>query len=166
MPHPDQEVIRMFEQHEEIIAELYKLYAERHPEHHQFWMAIHKEEKHHAELARRLLAAVQEGRIRIPHDRFNLDAVRLSVDYVRNQLAFATRTPMPAITCLSMAKDIEQSALEKKFFQAFEGDPPALRETLQALAAGFNDHALRLDEKLQEVKRERMRDRYPDSTPP
>jgi rubrerythrin len=49
------------------------------------------------------------------------------------------------IKALSIARDIENGLIEKKFFEVFEGDPIELKQVLLNLAAATREHHNRIE---------------------
>lgn len=53
---------------------------------------------------------------------------------------------------LSIARDIENGLIEKKFFEVFEGDPIELKQVLLDLAAATREHYNRIEKAWNEAK--------------
>jgi hypothetical protein len=52
---------------------------------------------------------------------------------------------MPLITALSIALNIEQSMIERKFFETFDTDSAELKHVLHDLTASTNEHIKRVE---------------------
>ncbi|TET10801.1 MAG: hypothetical protein E3J83_00055 [Candidatus Atribacteria bacterium] len=56
------------------------------------------------------------------------------------------------IKALSIARDIENGLIEKKFFEIFEGDPIELKHVLLNLAAATREHYNRIEKVWKETR--------------
>lgn len=135
------QLIELLAQHERAIGRLYSLYASNLPAYRTLFEDLSRQEEGHAQLLEELGTAVSRGELCCLVDRFNPMAVRTALAYVGEQIeqcrADSYISPKQA---LSVARDMENSLLESRWFEVFEGDAPKLKETLERLARETKEH--------------------------
>ncbi|MBN1793449.1 MAG: hypothetical protein JW844_00625 [Candidatus Omnitrophica bacterium] len=137
---------------EEYIARLYKVYADKYPEHREFWSALSEEEIGHAQLLRIFFKKVEEGLALFNERRFRVDAMKTLWDYISGLIADAKEQKMRPAAAFYMALDLENSLLEKDMYRVFEVDSIELKKVLQALHTSTGEHRDRIREKWLQVK--------------
>ena len=110
----------MLIRHEEAVEQLYRLYAERFPKMQPFWNHIAAQEKGHAVLLRQLVTKLQEGKLHFSTERFNLETIRVSAEFVENQIAIAKRDPITELDALTTAMRTEDQSIEANAFGMFQ----------------------------------------------
>ncbi len=145
-------LLEVMKTHEEVISRLYECYAERFPEHRNFWTKLSKEEIEHANWIDRLRSRIEEGSDAMVVDRFPIAAVKSSIDFVNKQIDKALDANFSLINALSTAIDIEKALLESAYFETFEGDSKETIRTLAFLASSTREHRRRIGDMLQECK--------------
>ncbi len=141
----DTELVDLYVAQELKMAELYGIFAERYPEHRDFWTSMADEEKRHAAAIRELSEKARSGRACFSGGQVRINAVRSFLAYVDRVVAKAKRDPTPFLTALSVTRDIESSLIEKNAFEVFRGDTPEVKSLLVALRDETAGHAARLD---------------------
>ncbi len=133
-------VIELLAEHETMIGRLYKEYAQKFLHWKDFWSKLSAEERGHANWILKLRSKIKGGSVYFKEDRFNKEAIKTSLKYLNNQLSQAQMQDISLIKALSIARDIENGLIEKKFFEIFEGDPIELKHVLLNLAAATREH--------------------------
>ena len=138
------ELLELLADHEAAIGRLYRAYSERFGEHREFWLRLAREEQDHASWIRSLFPLVQEGTLGVVAGRFLPAAIRSSLDYVEQRIADASDGDLALVTAVSVATDLEDAMIEKRFFEVIDADSPELRRVLARLAASTREHLERV----------------------
>ena len=133
-------IIETLAKHEEAIGGLYSTYVATFPDYEWFWSVLAAEEIAHATWIRKLDPTMQEGSADVYEGRFKMDAVRSSLRYVQELEGKARRRETSLTNAFSRAYDLEDSLIEKRIFEVFEGDTVEVRKTLLALAEATRVH--------------------------
>ncbi|HNT29530.1 MAG TPA: hypothetical protein PKL83_01085 [bacterium] len=133
-------IIELLAQQEDIVRELYQVYAEKFPDYAYFWNDIAEEEMMHGRWIRALQASVREGDVICAETRFQAKAIETSMGYIRDKVQEAREEEFTMSHATSIAYDIEKSLLENKFFEVFASDSLAVKNTLQGLAKATQTH--------------------------
>lgn len=138
-------IIELLIRNEESVSELYLAYAYKYKECSEFWSGLALEEKGHADCIRELVNKVKEGGMHIEPGRFNKEAIESFTKYVKGESERARKEQMPLITALSIALSVEQSMIERKFFEIFDTDSAELKLVLHDLTSSTNEHIKRVE---------------------
>lgn len=133
------EIIGQMAKNEDKLSELYAKYAHHFPTRKEFWNGIAVEEVSHGAWIRTLGKRVQEGLVSFGTDRFNIDVLNDFHKYVQQQ-EVRLEEGIPLVAALVASKEIEETMLEKKFFEVFHGDAPELEILLLALEYSTKNH--------------------------
>ena len=152
------QIIELLANNEEAVQKLYLLYATKYPESKEFWSKLAQEEAGHAFMIRNLEleATNKPGKVLFKPDRFTPEAIQSSINYINQLIKEFPDKNYPLITALSLAMQIEQSLIEKKYFEVVEGDDIVLQNTLNTLRNDSQEHFERV-KKAWENERERRR---------
>ena len=137
-------------EHEQIIAHLYKVYAEKFSEWKDFWTELSSEEIQHACWLDTLQARLEDSSENFVEERFPIEAIEHSVVYVKQLITRALESDFTLINALSTALQLEKALIENQYFEVFEGDSAKTRQTLALLARSTHTHY----EKLHKVWKE------------
>lgn len=121
------------------LSELYAKYAHAFPSRKEFWTGIAQEEVSHGAWIDTLKKRIEDGNVTFASDRFNIDLLNDFYTYVQQQ-ELKLEEGIPLITALVASKEIEETLLEKKFFEVFHGDAPELEILLLALEYSTKNH--------------------------
>ncbi|MHC4062523.1 MAG: hypothetical protein ACYSUC_01720 [Planctomycetota bacterium] len=138
------ETVEMLAKHEEAIGQLYKAYSERYTDHRDFWLGLSDDESQHARWINELHSKVEDGSVHFKQDRFQIPAIRHSLNYVEKMLFKSIEADFELIEAFSTAWYIEDALLENKFFEVFETDSADLKETLRKLSEATAEHRQRI----------------------
>ena len=139
------EIIELLAEHEKEISRLYQEYARIFPEQKDFWSKIVREEIEHANWIFKLRSKIKEGSLYFEEGRFKTDAIKTSIEYIKNQITKAQNNKISIKNALSVARDIESGLIEKKFFEVFEPDCREIKQVLLDLAAATREHYNRIE---------------------
>ncbi len=129
----DEDSLELLAVNEETIARLYSAYADRFPDMRDFWSSLSEEEQSHAMSIRELEEQAGSGKMFAYRHRFKSAAIRTSIEHTEGEIAAANRGHIEPTNALSLANAIEQSLIESKFFEIFEGDSADLKQLLRKL---------------------------------
>ena len=141
-------VIELLSKNEETISQLYTAYAEKFPDYRDLWSDLAGQEKEHSRWIDDLCSKIKNGGIYCNAARFNSEAVKSSIKYINEQLNIAKTTDISLRNALGIALDLENSLIEKKYFEVFEGDSAELKQTLLNLAEATNRHRIKIKQAL------------------
>jgi hypothetical protein len=136
--------IELLAQNEESLSRLYQVYASKFTEYKELWMGLANEEKNHAGWIHSFVVKAREGRGLINSNRFRAAAVRTFLNHTEEEIAKANKPDYQSINALSVAYYIEESLIERKYFEVFEGDSTELKKLLQDLAEATKTHAMKI----------------------
>ena len=134
------EILEALKEHELALAELYEVYADNFPEYKDFWTKFSREEIQHADWINTIQTRVEESPEDFVVERFATGVVENSIEYIKKLANTARQTDMLLINALSTAVYLEQALIEKKYFEAFEGDSLQIKKTLSLLAQSTQKH--------------------------
>ena len=136
---------------EESVGRLYEAYVALFPDYRQFWAGLVDEEKQHAVWVRELRVLVEKGTAKFTEDRFNIFAIQAYINYLKEELEKATERTL--VNALSIALYIEESLMERKYFEVINGDSEELKQTLHNLANATQTHIERVHETINAYKK-------------
>ena len=139
------EVIKLLAEHEKVIGQLYKEYARKFPEQKNFWSKIAREEIEHASWIFKLRSKIKKGSLYFKEGRFKMEAIKTSLGYLKSQITEAQNNKISAKNALSVARDIENGLIEKKFFEVFEPDCREIKQVFLDLATATREHSNRIE---------------------
>lgn len=140
------QTVKLLAQCEEKLGELYLAYARLFPEEAAFWERLAKEERAHASWVEALLPRVQDDLITFREDRLGSQAFMLFYDYLVQRLQ-ESRNPITLAGALVVAVDIENSLVEKSFYDVFTTADPDSARLLTLLSRSADAHLRKVQEK-------------------
>lgn len=140
-------------ENEEAIAALYQEYASRFPEYDSFWHDLADDEKEHAGWITVLGTTDAQGAVFVDRTRFNEQAIETYLEYLRRELAKIRQGETTLLNALAVTLYIEESLIERKYFDVFDSDAPRLKQVLQNLAAATRTHIEKARQTLDSYKR-------------
>ena len=138
------ESINALAEHEEAIGNLYSLYSLQFGDYQDFWAELAADKRKHAGWVRMLRGGIYAGDIVFKSDRFGIDEINQSIIFVRIQVDFAHRNEVSLMQAFATAVGLEETALEKGFFNIFEGDAPELQHALIDIRVSINEHCQKI----------------------
>jgi hypothetical protein len=138
---------------EESVGRLYEIYAEVFPEYSQFWSELVSEEMQHANWLRQVQSKAIQGNVKFSETRFNANAIQTFLNYLRDEAEKARLKQRSLLNAFSIALQLEESLMERKYFSVVDGDSIELRQVLTDLAAGTQAHITRVRHALEKYKR-------------
>ena len=139
-------IVNLLAEHEVAVGRLYRTYAGKFPQCRDFWASLADEEDQHAKWLQRLLVRVEEGLGCVRPDRFDSSAVRASIQRIEQMIKQAERPDFSRAEALSAALALEETLLECKYFEVFEGTAAEVVQVQYFLAGALEDHCRRIQE--------------------
>jgi hypothetical protein len=131
---------------EESVGHLYETYAGLFPDYQEFWLALVAEEKQYTAWVKELESYLTKGTVKFNEGRFNVFAIQSFLNYLKDE---AEKAPGRTIlNALSISAYVEESLMERGYFDVVDGDSEALKLTLNNLAEATQKHIKRVREYL------------------
>jgi len=138
--------------HEEAISDLYEAYAGRFEAFKEFWSQLATEEKGHAAWIRQFKEKVDDGQVKLDEGRFRIPAIETSIQYLNGYAHKARTEEMDIAYALTIALDVENALLDRKFFEVYETDDEELKKTLDLLQEETKAHRQKVEDLLNQVR--------------
>jgi hypothetical protein len=145
-------ILQMLAANEEAVGRLYEAYANKFPDHEDFWFGLAMEEADHSNWIFELLHKVNEGSASIYADRSHTENIYSFHSYLTEQLNQVRQESISFADALLTALNIEKSLGERRFFQVFEGDSEETRSVLEYLASATENHIKSLQRKIEQQR--------------
>lgn len=143
--------IELMAEQEALISRLYDTYSRRFTEEAGFWRTLAEDEDNHHQWLAVLAENLQKGDLRFIQRKFPIQAVKSSVDYVRSLIEDADKHTL--ISALSYALDLENSLIEKNYFEIFDADSSQMKEVFSKLKGQTAEHRSMINRKYDEVRK-------------
>ncbi|MCX6556096.1 MAG: hypothetical protein NTW95_01465 [Candidatus Aminicenantes bacterium] len=144
--------IELVAEFESAVMELYWVYSQKFPDYEVFWVAMADDERKNTEWVRSTIEKIKSGAIEYNRDRFNIEAIRTSLNFVKAQILAAQTHLVTLQTALGNATGIEDSLAKKKFYEIIKGDTPEGRQIYQQFSVEYQKHRERLIQFRQQIK--------------
>ncbi|MEN6319325.1 MAG: hypothetical protein ABFD82_11290 [Syntrophaceae bacterium] len=117
-------IIELLGQLELDMSNLYKLFADKFPKHKDLWLMMSQQEIVHAEHVKKLYSFAQGNKIIFDEKMTKTYTVKKVLEVIKDVHTKAETNKLTLLNALSMSRDLEESLIEKKFFDYFiETDP-------------------------------------------
>lgn len=146
-------ILNKLSQLEESVGVLYEIYEEIFPEYSQFWSQLVIDERKHADWLRQIQSNAVQSNVRFSETKFNSAAIQTFLNYIRDEMEKAKMRQRSLLNALSIALQLEESLMERKYFAVVEGDCPEVKRVLANLAAETQTHIAKVREALEKYKR-------------
>lgn len=139
-------VLDSMRRYETLIGELYAIYANKIPQHKDFWTEISQEEGAHAYWLKTLEDKIGSGKVFLDEKRFHVAALNECLDDIQLKIDDAKKYDVDMLMALSISNDIEKGMIEKKFFEVFESDSAEVKETFEMLERATIEHREKVED--------------------
>jgi hypothetical protein len=137
-------IVDALKEHEQAVARLYEVYAERFPEYEEFWTELAHEEIQHASWLVILRDRIKRSDENFVLERFPIATIESSIGHVTQLAEQASQSDFLLTDALSTALQLEEGLIENRYFEAFDGDSTDTVHTLTMLAQATQTHYERL----------------------
>ncbi len=139
-------LVELFLKQEILIGTLYKLFANRYPEHRAYWTELAFEEHQHASWIKRLTERDPTDKFRFSQGELRLNTLAASVESIETLVnGFKNSKDFTIAQAAGLALHLEKALWEKKVFEYFEGDSEEVRKVLDSLNAEQETHIKRME---------------------
>ena len=146
-------ILQMLAANEEAVGKLYETYANKIPEHEEFWFGLAMEEADHANWLLDLITKVNKGSASVYESLFKTEDIQDFHNYLTEQLDRAKQERISFVEALAIALNIEKSLIERKYFQIFEGGSEEYWHVLEYLASATENHIKVIQKQLDKQKK-------------
>jgi len=126
-------VLELMKGYENLIGDLYSVYAEKDLSYADFWKKISEEERTHAYWIETLANSIGSGKVHFDEERFNIAPLEQVTNDIKTKIDYAQKNEINALNALSISNDLEGGMIERKFFEVFESDSAEIKQTLSML---------------------------------
>ncbi len=144
--------IELIAEYEMAVMELYWVYSETFPEHRTFWIDMADDERKNTEWIRSTIEQIKCDKIDYNRDRFNIEAIRTSMNFIRTQIKEALDQKVSITTALANAAGIEDSLAKKKFYEIIKDDNPEAQALYRKFLAENQRHRDKLIQYRSKIK--------------
>jgi hypothetical protein len=137
---PRLDYIRLLFRHEVAISKIYEACEKKFPDHAAFWAQLKVEEVEHGEIITKLFHKLREGPLKLNERRFKRQALQKSLAYLDRCRSAIHAGAVSLTKALSLARDLEHSLLEKKYFEVFDSDSVELQQVFLFLQYATQTH--------------------------
>jgi uncharacterized protein YbcV (DUF1398 family) len=141
-------IIQIFKENELKVSKLYNLYAQKLTDHKDFWKKIAKEEVDHAQTIGDIFPKGQKKDKYFQENNFTRGIVKYVTDFLDEQIKYVEEEKLTHVEAINIALRIEQSVLEKKYFEIFIPTDMTLKKVLEKLNRETLQHVSRLRKEL------------------
>jgi hypothetical protein len=120
--------------------ELYWMYSEKFPEHEAFWITLADDERKNTEWVSSTIEKIKNGTVEYNRDRFNIEAIRTTLNFIKSQIQAAKNQPVTLQAALGNAASIEDSLAKKRFYEIIKDDNPEGRLLYQKFIGENQKH--------------------------
>lgn len=146
------EIIDLLAENELGLKQLYEFYAKTFPKEAVFWLDIANDEKEHAMALLSLKERVDDIYVYFDEKRFTPEAIQSTKDYIDERIKYVIENKIDLLTALSVARDLENSLIERNYFKVFETDVPEIKNVLKKLEKETLEHRATAENKFEEIK--------------
>ena len=137
---------------EESAGAFYTLCAAKFPKNSGLWMSLAAAEEQHARYLREIAAHPTESVAFSARRRVAAAPLKALLDSLKRSYALVETTPVTQAQALTMARDFEYSATEKKILDPVAGDPPEVVQTIRRLNSETTNHRVLIESALAALK--------------
>lgn len=134
------EMLKLLDTHEKALSKVYGGFARKFPDYQKFWAKMSSDEIAHAHMISIFLRDARAGLLGIDIDKIKIASIRNALDYLKEVMVDISKPDMQPVNAFSIALDIEQCMIEKRFFEVIERSSPELLRILSALDAATKEH--------------------------
>jgi hypothetical protein len=114
-------IIELLGQIELDMSNLYKLFADKFPRYKDLWITMSQQEIDHADRIKKLHSLVQGNKIIFDEKLTKTYTVKTVLEIIKDVYTKGKANKLTVLTALSLSRDLEDSIIEKKFYDYFVG---------------------------------------------
>ena len=148
-----EKIIELLGQLELDMSNLYNLFAEKFPKYKELWLMLSQQENIHAEHIKKLHSFVQDNRIIFDEKMTKTYTVKKVLEVIKDVHTKAESNKLTLLNALSMGRDLEESLIEKKFFDYFMGTDPESKALINKIKEDTLEHHSKLKSAWEEERK-------------
>lgn len=133
-------MIELCLEQELLLAEIYRSYAARFPQHRPFWEELVAEELEHAGWVRFLQQQAEKSSLTFEEGKTKTYTLKAFIEHLRKTLADARRPDLTCGRALAATLDLERALLERNVYSYFRSGSQKDQQLLQLLQQGVRNH--------------------------
>jgi rubrerythrin len=138
-------ILGFHSEYERNLARLYSVYAEKFPDV-ELWRFLVEEERKHESWIKQIIIKVSEGVIDFELKEYTAEKVKNCIINLKDKVIETVGLDIDLKTALLNALEVEDSMLEKDFFDKFTSDAPAVQSVLSKLVSDTINHRYAIEE--------------------
>ena len=147
------DAMKVMKEFELTVAELYRTCNSLWPEDDALWKNLEQAEMRHAETVDKMISILSERPDFFePNRLFKPAAVRTSILGIRGDIERLKRREIPKNKILFIARDLEQSVIESKYFEVVKGRDVEYQNMIEEMRIDTMAHRDELNKKIEETK--------------
>ncbi|MBN2834987.1 MAG: hypothetical protein JXR48_08475 [Candidatus Delongbacteria bacterium] len=140
-------ILGLHAEYEQLLSRLYKIFSNKFPDE-ELWSFMAKEEKKHEAWVKQIILKMIEGTIIYENEDEYQDNIINSLVDLKETIKDIPEKDISEEDALEIAFSIEESMLEKEFFEKFSLDAPLVEQILENLKKDTRKHRDMLDKKI------------------
>ena len=132
-PARRQTVIDLLIEQERLAEEFYRRCSRKFPERDELWRALIRAEDTHAKFLEEIAADAVEASGFAERRLFAVNPLRITLGHLRRTVAALDGPGVTLRALLTVARDLENSVLERKVLEPFRGDSPSPLRKMEAI---------------------------------
>lgn len=143
----------LLEQFEMEISNLYKLFAGKFPKYEDLWNELSRQEIEHAAHVKKLHDLAKAGKVIFNEKQTKTYTVKTVLEGVKNAYAKTQADKMTMMNALVISRDLEQSIIEKEFYNYFLEKDSDSRNLIHSIKQETHEHQSRVKQALDEERK-------------
>lgn len=148
------EILEKMASNEELLSELYQLFAKKFKTHTDFWQHIAYEEVNHADWIRDLSNKIREGSVTYNQDSLMVTGVDYFADQIRESMQEVSKEDFKLINAISISRILESSLLENKCFEIAKSDSIELDNLFSKLKEETKRHLQEVEDEWEKIRKD------------
>ena len=149
-------IIELLGQLELDLSNLYRLLADKFPRYKDLWIIMSQQEIDHADRIKKLYSLVQENKIIFDEKLTKTYTVKKVLEIIKDVYTKVEANKLTVLNILSLSRDLEESIIEKKFYDYFVGRDIEARILINSIKEETLEHQFKLKSAWEE-ERKRLR---------
>ena len=141
-------ILEQYRRQKLLLADLYRLFAERLPADQAFWNRLVQAGQIHAQVIEKLRDAAEKGALTFEEVKYKTDALGLTNEQIQDLLKKARQGLIDRTEALTQALKIESSLIQQGAFSQFKPMTDKATAVLRKLSAETLNHVVRIREML------------------
>ena len=133
-------ILQLLGQLELDVSNLYKIFAEKFPKYQELWTTLSQEEIEHADRVKMLYDLAKENKVIFDEKLTKTYTVKKVLEIIKDAQVKTMAGQINIINALSISRDLEQSIIEKEFYNYFAGKDSETRMLINSIKKDTLDH--------------------------